>query len=208
MRARYNFRLGPAGCVTRLLTLIKPFWAICLLRLAPQDLPVSHLLLGVTLTVNLVCRTAVATVHFPFNSAVLVALANLVVVFLIVVALLQQAGKSQRIVQTVTALAGAGILLNIIALPITVAIVGARARGADSAGAELLLLGLRCWNWAIVAHVMRHALSVRFATGAAIAFMLIVVTYLVLSAMFPNPALDSTNVAGQPTLAPGEDPLR
>ena len=65
-----------------------------------------------------------------------------------------------------------------------------------------------CWNWAIVAHVMRHALSVRFATGAAIAFMLIVVTYLVLSAMFPNPALDSTNVAGQPTLAPGEDPLR
>ena len=191
-----------------MLTFIKPFWAICLLRLGPQDLPASRFLLGVTLAANLVCRTAVGGVYFSFPDAVAVATANLIIVFAMVAALLQQNGKAERIVQTVTALAGVGTLLNLIALPLTVAIVAAQARGADTASIELLILALMCWNWAIVAHVLKHALSIRFGTGAVIAFVLIVVTYLILSAMFPDPAMRTIDASDHRILMPSEDPLR
>lgn len=152
----------------------------------------------------MVCRIVVANVQFPFGYAVAIASADLAIVFLIVVALLQQSRKGDRVLQTVTALAGAGTLLNIIALPLMIAIVGTKARGSDSGNIEILLLGLMCWNLAIVAHVLRHALSIRFATGAVLAFILMVVTYLVVSALFPD--LSSRTFDGhESSMLPGRD---
>ena len=57
-----------------LATLTQAFWGICCFRLAPQDIPRTPALLGLTTLSNLVLSTAINQLKLPLGSSILVAL--------------------------------------------------------------------------------------------------------------------------------------
>jgi len=173
-----------------LFALVKPFLDICLLRLAPQDLPASQLLLAVTVAGYFVFGTVLASVYYPLGTSVMVGVTETVIVCLMVALALYLQKVPERLAQTLTALTGAGAVLNLVALPLSIGMVAAKERGGDTSSMELLSFALLFWSWAITAHILRNALSVRFGTGLALAVVFFVITLTIMRAMFPDPAVD------------------
>lgn len=170
--------------------LVKPFLDICLLRLAPQDLPASQLLLGVTLAGYLVFGTLLAAVYYPFGTSLMAGVTETALVCLMVAAALYVHKVPERLAQTLTAMMGTGAILNAVAVPLTAGLLAARAHGDDTASMELLSFALLIWSWAITAHILRNALSVRFGTGMALAVVFFILTLAVMRILFPDPGLE------------------
>jgi hypothetical protein len=168
--------------------IVRLFAQILLLRRGPQDLPASRLLLALTLAayvaVNLLVSGALpALKNWPGPAQLLVDTAFTLLWY---VALLQLAGRRERILQTVTAMFGFQILL---APPLILSGWLDLRVGEDTlwhaplACALLLLFG---WLLAASSHVVRAALE--WSTVASIAIVLLQ-TYcglVLLLALFPS----------------------
>lgn len=154
--------------------LIRPFVQVCLLRMRPQDLPSSQFLLYIVLVVHTVISVIGSTASYPLPRAVAAGALETIVMAGLVAALLFAQRHPERLVQTLTALAGANAILNFIALPMLGLLPEVQGQStADTAGgaavaARLMLLVLLCWNVAVIGHVLRHALSVGMAFGIAL----------------------------------------
>ena len=156
-------------------TLLLAFFDICRLRKAPQDIPASPQLLALSLTAYALLSCLLQGLSEPVDLAVSSALLEIAVLMLFVQFLLLLKGRPARWMQTVTALAGAGIILSLIALPLYLfAGVGSGAAPGLNLGLTLLLM-LAGWGVVVMGHVLRHALE----THPALAFMLALV-YLIL----------------------------
>ncbi len=143
-----------------LATLAKAFWGVCTLRLAPQDIPHSTALLCVTSGANLLLSTVINQLNLSFGSSVLVALLEIVVLFGLTIALLFSFSRTQRAVQTLTALMGAGALIGALVLALLLLF---------PALPQPARLAIFMWNLLIMAHILRHALETRFIVGFFIA---------------------------------------
>ena len=143
-----------------LATLAKAFWGICTFRLAPQDIPRSIALLCITSVANVVLSTLINQLKLSLASSVLVALIEIVVLFGLTTALLYSFSRTQRAVQTLTALMGAGALIGslVLALLLLFPALPQPARVA-----------IFVWNLFIMAHILRHALETRFIVGFFVA---------------------------------------
>lgn len=153
-----------------MLPLVKQFWGICLLRVAPQDLPASHALM----TLAGVCYFAVSLAigGIQLEPAKVFPAALLDIAFLAVVTgvILWVGSFLPRYTQTFTALAGCGALLGLIAMPVLVwqQRVGAGAESGMTLPGLLLLLW-SAWNIVVIGHIWRHALSAMLAVGIVLA---------------------------------------
>ena len=88
-----------------------------------------------------------------------------------------------RAVQTLTALVGAGTVTTIVAIPFLSWRVSVMRTG-DPAGIELAFIAMIVvWNLAVIAHILRHALSTSFPGAIVIAIVMYLVSSQVLSAM-------------------------
>lgn len=149
-------------------TLLLAFFDICRLRKAPQDIPASPQLLALSLTAYALLSCLLQGLFEPVDLAVSSALLEIAVLMLFVQCLLLLKGRPARWMQTVTALAGAGVILNLIALPLSlfagVALIGYNL-------AITLMLMLVGWGVIVMGHILRHALE----THPVLAFMLALV---------------------------------
>lgn len=168
--------------------LLLAFFDICRLRKAPQDIPASPQLLALSLTAYALLSCLLQGLSEPVDLAVSSALLEIAVLMLFVQCLLLLKGRPARWMQTMTALAGAGVILRLIVLPLYLfAGVGS---GAALIGYNLgltLLLMLVGWGVVVMAHILRHALE----THPALAFMLALVylfllVYLTLTLLPPT----------------------
>lgn len=168
--------------------LLLAFFDICRLRRAPQDIPASPHLLALSVTAYALLSCLLQGLSKPIDLAVSSALLEIAVLMLFVQCLLLLKGRPARWMQTMTALAEAGIILGLIALPLSLfAGVGS---GAALIGYNLgltLLLMLVGWGVVVMAHILRHALE----THPALAFMLALVylfllVYLTLTLLPPT----------------------
>jgi len=164
--------------------LLEPFVRICLLRQGPQDLPASGILLGITLGAHTLMSMLLANISLSATSAVLSGLLDSILLVGLTGTLLYVQKRNARIVQTLTALAGTGTIITLLALPLS-----GWLHGADQAGggglALLLLLILTGWSLAIAAHVLRHALSVPYFMGLVLAVVFYWISISVFRALFP-----------------------
>ena len=96
--------------------------------------------------------------------------------------------KRERIVQTLTALAGTGALITIVSLPISGWFRGADKESGEGGLAVLMLLLLVGWSLAVVGHILRHALDLPIAGGTLVAVAYFAVSMIVIEAFFPRPA--------------------
>jgi len=158
--------------------LIQTFWGLCLLKIAPQDLPASTVLLALSLFTYFVTGLVVALLQWSPRAALLASLLDTVMFTSLCYLLLWARRLGSRFTQTMTALAGSCSLLALIATPL----VYWQKQLALSAGdvlsfPALLLFAWTGWNISVVGHILRHALSTAFLLGLGLA---VLYTYIIL----------------------------
>lgn len=159
--------------------MLKGLIDICLLRANPQDLGAS--------------RTAMQSAIFAYAVAGMVGVldvltwekalaATLVDTLLLVGAThlaLQWRRVPQRVTQTLTALAGCGALLSLLALGIAWATRGWLRP-------EWVWAGFLLWYTLVFGHVLRHALSIPMAAGVGASLVYLILSMSV-TGLFLNP---------------------
>lgn len=169
-----------------MLPLIKCWLDICLLRAAPQDLPASGLLLAISLCCYAAISLLVSLVSYGFADAVRLVLLDLGVLGLFVVALLYLQNKTVRIQQTLTAMAGSGSVLGILALLLVLFVQPDMTHEQVPASLTLFWLILMIWNLLVMAHIMRHALSSSFITGVGVSLVYALLNMELIAAALPQ----------------------
>jgi hypothetical protein len=165
--------------------LIQLFTQIALLRRGPQDVPASMLLLGMTIVgyfgINFLVSALMPPVKgWPSHLAV-----DVVFTLLWYVVLLRLAGRSERTLQTTTAVFGFQAVLS----PLLVISDGLMLRFAQDATWQLpvALIWLMLVIWVIAAnsHVVKAALEWSSAASVFLVILQIIAGQLVLFALFP-----------------------
>ena len=152
-------------------------WDICAFRAGPQDLTASSSLMSLAALAYWLVGVMGLAIQMPLSSALVQAGADLVLLAALTWLCLRVRQHLPRFTQTMTALAGTGALIGLVAWPIVLWMTG--AAGAEQGGgglATLVFLLVLGWSLAVTATIFQAALSV--ARPVAI---VLTVAYLVLS---------------------------
>jgi len=129
---------------------------IALLRRGPQDLPYSWDLTLVAMVAS-VATTVAADLIQPLPGATAVhVIVTLLYTWAFFYGVLQMRGLEARLMQTMAAVFGTDAIITLVALPLLHAMTATPRAPAIGLLAVLLIYG---WNIAVVAHILRHALS-------------------------------------------------
>ncbi len=168
-----------------LAVLLQAFVDIALFRRGPQDLPAASVLLYPVLAFWTLLNTVIAGFDLPAPYALLVGLENTIVPVVFTAFILRSSGRPGRIPQTLTALAGTGALINIIAMPVVYAMAEARRAGTPVEGVALAWLLVFVWSLFVSAHIYRHALNTRLLVGFLLTLVLLGVLVPVVQLSLP-----------------------
>ncbi len=164
--------------------ILRLFLDIALLRAAPQDIPYSPALLRFALAAYAMTGLLIALPSNALPAALGQMAVDLLLVLGFVQLLLTARNRKARFVQTATALAGAGIVLNVAALPLLLA-AGDLPQGIPAAPLPgLALLALVVWTIVVFAHVARHAAELPMPVAVVISVVWFFVAQLALSLLF------------------------
>ena len=167
--------------------LLRLFLDICLFRKGPQDAPASALLLKLALAAYVLAGLALAALETPFPEGLAqVALEALMLLGFVWVSL-AVAGKTGRYLQTLIAMLGTDALISGLAVPLQIMLLLDPQAGL----AQWLLLLLMLWHMAVVAHILRHALSQPLAVGLGLSIVYVAFSLHVLIMLFGAPAASS-----------------
>ena len=154
-----------AEMTASLSNLLRTYIEICRMRLGPQDLPYSSNVLLITVGLYCLGSYAVALLILPADLAAIATILDLLLLTLFTAILLSLAGLGNRSVQTLTALAGTGLVMSALAFPIVSWSALAGGHGPVFAIAEVLRAALLIWSLLVTAHIYRHALSRSYGFG-------------------------------------------
>lgn len=161
-----------------MITLLSRLLNLILLRQGPQDLPTGRSVLLVCLGFYvLVAALSLNTGRTPdYPTAVLVLAAGLPLILVWIV--LRLKNRVSRWEQTLSALYGTSALLSLLTLPFNF------DTGPEPAPPIILIsLAVFLWSFAVDGHIWRHALDVSFAAGLAVAMLLFVATFGIISSV-------------------------
>ena len=166
--------------------LLNQFVDICLLRAGPQALPASGLLLVLTGLAGLLSGTLVIISGFGGLMAAFSAqtLDLLLIATLLYVALAVR-GLQPRFVQSATALFGCGVLINLAAMPVQLMLSQQEQASPVATLGLLFYLVLLIWAIVVIAHILRHALEVRFAAGMLLSLGYFLLVNWLVQSLFP-----------------------
>jgi hypothetical protein len=122
---------------------------------------------------------------YPLAVAGQLALMDAVLLIVFASTALYLRGKMARLTQTLTALSGTGTLLGLIALPVIQLLSSGLEAGQPVLLAGMLWLLLFGWSLIVVAHIMRHAMSVNLPVAIVIAMLYTLVAMQVMNTLFP-----------------------
>ncbi len=157
--------------------LISTFWAILRLRLGPQAVPASGFLYWSVIGLHLVTGIMLAGLSMSLGQALLSAFVGTAMVIAVPDTILLLRGLSHRRTQTVTALAGAEVIIGLAALPVTAWFL--MSTGEGQAIPALISLFLVGWNVAVAAHVLSHALEVPKGLGVVAALIYMAISIII-----------------------------
>lgn len=159
-----------------LVALLRPFTAICCFRKGPQDLPASPELLSLCLLGYGFSSFLLAVTSQEPDIAIATALIDTLLLALLCYVLLLLRRLPGRWLQATTALSGIGIIFSLAAVPMSFWLANIERDNALLLPVFLIVILLLVWNIAVMAHIMRHALSTSFTLGllAALSFVWII----------------------------------
>lgn len=149
------------------------------LRGGPQDLPSSRPLTVVVIVVYLGLSVLTAQ-NVGTEDDVSRSLLAIALQFLAVIAMLRWRNCLERLDQTLLAIAGAGVLLGLLAF----ALLMQADPEVNQPWLALSWFALFGWSVAVDANIYRHALGVRLPIGVLLAVLLLALTYLLLEVLF------------------------
>ncbi len=160
----------------------------CLLRRAPQDDSRSTAALRWSILGYFAMDLLQAMPGTDQAQAFGMAMADALLMILFSWAVLTLSGKATRWMQTLTALAGTGMLLGLFAVPLVLQ-VNRSVESGDQPGALLVSawLLLLVWSIAVQAHIFRHALSSRYGVGVLVAILHTLLAIALLQTLFIPP---------------------
>ncbi len=159
--------------------LIANLFALLRLRAGPQDLPPSWSLTVVAIVIYL-GQGILTGQQLSGEDNVPRTLFSSAVQILAVSLMLRFRGHAERVQQTLLALAGTGILLDLVAFVLLV-----QADPAQNQPALALIWFLVFgWSLAVDGNIYRHALSIPLAQGVLVAVGLLAVTYVIMQLIF------------------------
>lgn len=154
---------------------------LCLLRMAPQDLPASTYLLWLLVSLNLLVGiVTVVDAQFGFFHAFLLNLIALMLMLGLLAMALGVKGKFPRFYQTANAILLVDLLISLFALPLV-----AWGHSNESTESELLLLVLFIWSIVVLGHILRHAFEISLNLGIAFALFYNLMAWSLLNHLFP-----------------------
>ena len=168
--------------------LVARFWEICLLRKGPEDVPYSPPLMLLLLLLGYVVDNLRINLLLPGITAWQLAgilLLHTLLMLSITAGLLTLFGYRARIIQTLTALTGTGVILSLLMLPLDFI---TRQNPQNFTMASLIIMAVQIWSLVIIGHILTHALSVHRLTGVIIA-----IGYLILGLAAFNMLLPEVN---------------
>ncbi len=168
-----------------MLALVKPFVQLCLLRIGPQDLPASLVLLGLALVAHTLTGIVVSLMFLPTGAALASGLVGTTLICILTLSALYVQRLRERVCQTLTAMAGAIALIDVTGIPILGWLEDVQRSGGNPGTPTLLLLLLTAWSLTVQGHILRSALSTRFIVGLTLAIFFFWVSYNVMRTLFP-----------------------
>jgi hypothetical protein len=162
--------------------LLSLFLNVLFFKKGPKDVPHSSWLLGVLIGVDLILSTLVGAMDLILASAVIQSTLSLGLMALFLTLTLKFAGKSERFVKTFTTTTGVDVLMTLLGL--TALLLGEVAGGLLGWGLLLLMV----WQMAVLAHILREALSTRLLPAVGLALSYTILAYRVMMIVLPLPA--------------------
>jgi len=165
------------------------FIDICRLRAAPQDLPASRLLMGITLFAYGVMALFLTVGEMGLGTAIQVGLADALLLAGLAYIMLWVRDVTERYVQMVTAMAGSCALLELLLWPL----LTLQQYGINDGGmffvviATILLWAWLIWEVAIIANIVKHALDASIWMALIISFFYIFISYGAMRTLFFTP---------------------
>jgi len=159
--------------------LIRTLFDILRLRSGPQDLPAGRGL-AVVLAVAWLAQGLLTDQILDEADSAPRSLFAVLVQFGAVMALLQLRGRTARIPQTISALAGTGFIFGLLALFLVLQLDPQQPHP----GLALAYLGLFVWSLVVDGHIYRHALSIKMSLGVLVAVLIFAANYSLMRAVF------------------------
>lgn len=163
------------------------YWEICLLRRAPQDLPYSSQMMISTLLLYAMVSAIVSSTAVSAGPAILSGIVDVATLVVVTRLVLWALDKGERLLKTLMALAGASIIITVIAMPLLFMQQDEALTSLDAILA-LGLIALLGWSLAVTAHIMRHALSVPFGGGFIVALGYLFISIAIARTLFATDA--------------------
>lgn len=164
---------------------LKILIGICLLRAAPQDLPASRAwMLGALMAYAAAGVLGVLDV-LMLENAILATAVDTLLLAAVTHLVLQWRRLENRVTQTLTALAGCGALLSLLAWV-------AAGLVREPFQPEWVWAAFLVWYTLVFGHILRHALSITLAAGMAASFLYLLFSISV-TGLFMNPVSTATN---------------
>ncbi len=153
------------------------FINLCKLKTGPQDLPLSRELMYVSVFAYWLMGVVLTLVNQTFGQAVFLSLVQTIILVFICKIVLWIAKKPERSLQTLTALAGSGALIALLAWPLLMWMGQAEITGEHPLAILWLLLVI--WETVVIGHIFRHALEIPFLAGIGVALVFVYMTFTV-----------------------------
>jgi len=162
--------------------IIRLLFAVCLLQKGPQDLPYSPFLLKLLLVGNFLVGVLIGRLDSSWLSAVLQSITSLLVACVFCWLCLNLSRKRPRLNQTLGAILGIDAMIGFFSLP-AIATLSINQGGFTIV---LLLIGLIGWHWAVIGHIIRHALDQSLSFGLGVALLYLMASYQIMALLFPE----------------------
>ncbi len=162
------------------------FFELCLLRVKPQDLPASGLLLGLVIMANITVGVLAFSRLYGGVSRALMASMTESLFFLTTLGLLLYfRGLLSRFTQSATALLGSSTLLAIVLIPLYSVGGGAADHTVMALVADLGALLLLIWSLMVMGHILRHTLNIPFGHGILLGMVYFLLSSIFVGSLFP-----------------------
>jgi hypothetical protein len=157
-------------------------------RRGPEDMPGDLRWTVATVAVYAAVGYPLSAISLTPFAAVAQVLVDLLLLVAFVQIVLRWRGLMNRLPQTLTALAGTGVLFTLFALPAMASLDAIGKRGGDASIPALIVIVLLLWNLAGLVHVMRRTLEVTPGRAMWLSLAYFVASFVVMSVIFPPAA--------------------
>jgi len=165
-----------------MLTILNVFIEICRFRAGPQDIPHSRFLLVWTVIAYFLIGLATSPLE-QFVPKTISAVADTFMLVGFALAGLWVRNLSNRGIQTITALAGTGVVFGIISLVVLLVFPDFRI-SEPSVFSSILILSLVIWNIAVIGHILKSSLDLPLWAGIGVAVLFVYTTLRVTGAIY------------------------